>query len=199
MPFEVYLTPRARAFRLEASRAVFADIERLMVQIENGPAGVPINVDGLQEYSQQHGSVRAFYHIADGATPRPRLTSGPRTDERGPPSQAPPARPWTRGAVRGTWFDDYLNPDGSKGANQDQTNVFRREGKPCLHCGTTVQKKTFRGRGTHYCPPIASVDRLPGCITSSGRCTAPSYGNPTQPPLRHQEILFSISREPSRS
>lgn len=54
--------------------------------------------------------------------------------------------------LRGTSFDDYLNPDGSKGAHQDQTNVFRREGKPCHQCGTTVQKKTFRGRGTHFCP-----------------------------------------------
>ena len=54
--------------------------------------------------------------------------------------------------LRGTSFDDYVNPDGSPGAHQDQTNVFRREGQPCPQCGAPVQKKTFRGRGTHYCP-----------------------------------------------
>ncbi|MEK7217253.1 MAG: bifunctional DNA-formamidopyrimidine glycosylase/DNA-(apurinic or apyrimidinic site) lyase [Chloroflexota bacterium] len=53
--------------------------------------------------------------------------------------------------LRGTSFDDYLNPDGSKGEHQEHTNVFRREGKPCPTCGTPIQKKTFRGRGTHYC------------------------------------------------
>jgi formamidopyrimidine-DNA glycosylase len=55
-------------------------------------------------------------------------------------------------ALRGTSFDDYVNPDGTPGAHQDQTHVFRREGKPCPRCGAPVQKKTFRGRGTHYCP-----------------------------------------------
>lgn len=54
--------------------------------------------------------------------------------------------------LRGTSFDDYVNPGGDKGEHQDQTNVFRREGKPCPNCGTPIQKKIFRGRGTHFCP-----------------------------------------------
>jgi formamidopyrimidine-DNA glycosylase len=57
--------------------------------------------------------------------------------------------------LRGTSFDTYVNPGGDPGAHQDQTNVFRREGKPCLRCGAIVQKKSFRGRGTHYCPNAA--------------------------------------------
>lgn len=90
MPFEVYLAPRARAFRLEASGTLFADIERLMVQIENGPAGVPIDVDGLQEYSQQYGSVRAFYHLADGATVVIDVFAPADFDDRWVPSTLPP-------------------------------------------------------------------------------------------------------------
>ncbi len=54
--------------------------------------------------------------------------------------------------LRGTSFDTYVNPGGDKGEHQDQTNVFRREGQPCPRCGAIIQKKHFRGRGTHYCP-----------------------------------------------
>lgn len=54
--------------------------------------------------------------------------------------------------LRGTSFDTYVNPGGDKGEHQDQTNVFRREGKPCPRCGAVVQKIWFRGRGTHFCP-----------------------------------------------
>ena len=54
--------------------------------------------------------------------------------------------------LRGTSFGDYLNPDGDKGTHQEHTKVFRQEGKPCLNCGTLIQKITFRGRGTHFCP-----------------------------------------------
>lgn len=55
-------------------------------------------------------------------------------------------------AFRGTSFDEYVNPGGDKGGHQDQTNVFRREGKPCPRCGTPVVKFWFRQRGTHVCP-----------------------------------------------
>ena len=54
--------------------------------------------------------------------------------------------------LRGTSFGDYLNPDGDKGTHQEHTKVFRQEGRPCLNCGTLIQKITFRGRGTHFCP-----------------------------------------------
>jgi len=54
--------------------------------------------------------------------------------------------------LRGTSFDTYVNPGGDRGEHQDQTNVFRREGKPCPRCGAIIQKIWFRGRGTHFCP-----------------------------------------------
>ncbi len=54
--------------------------------------------------------------------------------------------------LRGTFLGDFIDPLGSKGRNQTTLNVFRQEGKPCPTCGTTVQKISFRGRGTHFCP-----------------------------------------------
>ncbi|HEX3082063.1 MAG TPA: zinc finger domain-containing protein [Candidatus Saccharimonadia bacterium] len=30
--------------------------------------------------------------------------------------------------------------------------MFRREGHPCLVCGTTIIKLRVAGRGTHICP-----------------------------------------------
>lgn len=54
--------------------------------------------------------------------------------------------------LRGTSLGDFFDPSGEKGSHQTQLNVFRQEGKPCLRCGATIQKRMFRGRGTHFCP-----------------------------------------------
>ena len=54
--------------------------------------------------------------------------------------------------LRGTSLGDFFDPSGGKGSHQDQLNVFRRQGQPCPRCGATVQKRMFRGRGTHFCP-----------------------------------------------
>ena len=53
---------------------------------------------------------------------------------------------------RGTSLGDFLDPFGEQGSHQTQLAVFRRQGQPCRVCGTIIQKKMFRGRGTHFCP-----------------------------------------------
>jgi len=53
---------------------------------------------------------------------------------------------------RGTSLGDFLDPFGEQGSHQTQLAVFRRQGQPCPVCGIIIQKKMFRGRGTHFCP-----------------------------------------------
>ena len=55
-------------------------------------------------------------------------------------------------ATRGTTFSDYRDAFGRPGEHQDHLRVFLRHGKPCLECGTTIEKSTVAGRGTHTCP-----------------------------------------------
>jgi formamidopyrimidine-DNA glycosylase len=47
---------------------------------------------------------------------------------------------------------NYVNAEGKKGSYLSFANVFRREGKPCPRCGTTIIKTRVAGRGTHICP-----------------------------------------------
>ncbi len=46
----------------------------------------------------------------------------------------------------------YVDAEGKKGSYMSFANVFRREGQPCLRCGTTIIKTRVAGRGTHVCP-----------------------------------------------
>lgn len=47
---------------------------------------------------------------------------------------------------------NYVNAEGKKGSYISFAKVFRREGKPCPRCGTTIEKIRVAGRGTHICP-----------------------------------------------
>lgn len=47
---------------------------------------------------------------------------------------------------------NYVNHEGKRGSYLTFANVFRREGKPCPRCGTTIIKTRVAGRGTHICP-----------------------------------------------
>lgn len=47
---------------------------------------------------------------------------------------------------------NYVNAEGKRGSYIDFARVFRREGKPCPRCGTTIIKFRAVGRGTHICP-----------------------------------------------
>jgi len=47
---------------------------------------------------------------------------------------------------------NYVDAEGKRGSYLTFANVFRREGKPCPRCGTTIIKMRAAGRGTHICP-----------------------------------------------
>jgi formamidopyrimidine-DNA glycosylase len=55
-------------------------------------------------------------------------------------------------AHRGTSVRDYVDGDGRAGAFQERLRVYRRTGRPCLRCGTPIQRTVIAGRGTFYCP-----------------------------------------------
>lgn len=52
----------------------------------------------------------------------------------------------------GSTDKNYVNAEGRRGSYMDFARVFRREGKPCPRCGTTIVKFKAAGRGTHICP-----------------------------------------------
>ena len=53
---------------------------------------------------------------------------------------------------RGASFSDYVDAQGNQGNQHKYVQVFRRDGKPCYACGTTIARSVVGGRGTHYCP-----------------------------------------------
>ncbi|MBZ0302519.1 MAG: DNA-formamidopyrimidine glycosylase, partial [Anaerolineae bacterium] len=46
----------------------------------------------------------------------------------------------------------YRKPDGTRGESQDHFFVYDRAGKPCLTCGSPIEKIRVAQRGTHFCP-----------------------------------------------
>ena len=52
----------------------------------------------------------------------------------------------------GSTDQHYVDAEGKRGKYLTFANVFRREGKPCPRCGTTIIKTRVAGRGTHLCP-----------------------------------------------
>jgi len=52
----------------------------------------------------------------------------------------------------GSSISDYVAPDGSDGAYQDERRVYAREGLPCLACGTPIKRRVIAQRSSHYCP-----------------------------------------------
>lgn len=52
----------------------------------------------------------------------------------------------------GSTDKNYVDAEGKKGSYLSFARAFRREGKPCPRCGTTIIKTRVAGRGTHLCP-----------------------------------------------
>ncbi|MBU2592842.1 MAG: bifunctional DNA-formamidopyrimidine glycosylase/DNA-(apurinic or apyrimidinic site) lyase [Patescibacteria group bacterium] len=46
----------------------------------------------------------------------------------------------------------YIKPDGTPGKYQYQARVYQRDGQPCHHCGTLIQRTKISNRGTFFCP-----------------------------------------------
>jgi formamidopyrimidine-DNA glycosylase len=55
---------------------------------------------------------------------------------------------------RGTTLDDrgYRDATGRDGNNQAYVQVYGRTGRPCVRCGTPVQRIVLSGRSAHFCP-----------------------------------------------
>jgi len=53
---------------------------------------------------------------------------------------------------------NYVDAHGKRGSYLTFAHVFRREGKPCPRCGTTIIKIRAAGRGTHLCPHCQQVN-----------------------------------------
>jgi formamidopyrimidine-DNA glycosylase len=53
--------------------------------------------------------------------------------------------------ARGASIDDFRHVDGVRGSFQDQFLIHRREGEPCVRCGSTISKLVVAGRGSYVC------------------------------------------------
>ncbi|RIL01913.1 MAG: DNA-formamidopyrimidine glycosylase [Proteobacteria bacterium] len=51
----------------------------------------------------------------------------------------------------GSSINDYVAPDGSDGAYQDERRVYAREGEPCPRCGAPIRRIVLGQRSAHYC------------------------------------------------
>jgi formamidopyrimidine-DNA glycosylase len=52
----------------------------------------------------------------------------------------------------GTSFSEYRDLWGEAGDNYNHMRVYQRQGKPCLRCGTPIERIVVAQRSTHFCP-----------------------------------------------
>jgi formamidopyrimidine-DNA glycosylase len=52
----------------------------------------------------------------------------------------------------GSSISDYVQPDGSDGAYQNERRVYARKGEPCYVCASPIKRIVLAARSTHYCP-----------------------------------------------
>ncbi len=52
----------------------------------------------------------------------------------------------------GTSFSEYRDLWGEAGDNYDHVRVYHQQGKPCVRCGTLVERIVVAQRSTHFCP-----------------------------------------------
>jgi formamidopyrimidine-DNA glycosylase len=52
----------------------------------------------------------------------------------------------------GSSISDYVRPDGTDGAYQDERKVYGRTGEACLRCGSPIRRVMIGQRSSHFCP-----------------------------------------------
>ena len=52
----------------------------------------------------------------------------------------------------GSSISDYVAPDGSDGAYQDERRVYARTGEACAACGAKIRRSVLGQRSAHWCP-----------------------------------------------
>ncbi|GAB6988496.1 DNA-formamidopyrimidine glycosylase [Paenibacillus pini] len=58
----------------------------------------------------------------------------------------------------GSSIKSYVNGQGEMGMFQHQLQIYGRQSKPCVECGSVIEKTVVGGRGTHYCPSCQQVN-----------------------------------------
>ncbi|MDD5565904.1 MAG: bifunctional DNA-formamidopyrimidine glycosylase/DNA-(apurinic or apyrimidinic site) lyase [Candidatus Omnitrophica bacterium] len=53
---------------------------------------------------------------------------------------------------KGSSVDEYVQLSGTPGGYAAHHKVYGRQGKPCLICGSPIQRIALGGRGTYFCP-----------------------------------------------
>ncbi len=52
----------------------------------------------------------------------------------------------------GTTFSGYRDMWGEAGDNYNHVRVYQQDGKPCVRCGTPIERIVIAQRSAHYCP-----------------------------------------------
>ena len=52
----------------------------------------------------------------------------------------------------GTSFNDYRDLWGEAGDNYNHVHVYQQDGKPCVRCGSIIERIVVVQRSTHFCP-----------------------------------------------
>jgi formamidopyrimidine-DNA glycosylase len=52
----------------------------------------------------------------------------------------------------GTTIQDFIDPDGEEGGNQEFLQVYGRKNENCLRCRTPIQRLVIGQRSSHFCP-----------------------------------------------
>lgn len=52
----------------------------------------------------------------------------------------------------GTSFNDYRDLWGEAGDNFNHVRVYQQDGKPCVRCGTLIERSVIAQRSAHFCP-----------------------------------------------
>lgn len=52
----------------------------------------------------------------------------------------------------GTSFSDYRDLWGEAGDNYNHVRVYQQDGKPCVRCGTPIERIVLAQRSAHFCP-----------------------------------------------
>lgn len=63
----------------------------------------------------------------------------------------------------GTTIKSYTSSLGVTGRFQQYLCVHKREGMPCLKCGTTILNMKINGRSTYFCPKCQGVTEVNEC------------------------------------
>ena len=63
----------------------------------------------------------------------------------------------------GTTIKSYTSSLGVTGRFQQYLCVHKREGMPCLKCGTTILNMKVNGRSTYFCPKCQEVTEVNEC------------------------------------